>query len=189
MIKRGVGAVRSELGLIDRQPLIVSVGRLHPQKSHDVLIRASAGWSGSRVVIAGDGPSEATLRELIATEHAPVTLLGRRDDVGDLLAAADVVVLASAWEARSLAAQEALLLGRPLVATAVGGMRALVGDGGVLVPAGDVAALTTAVRALIDAPERRAELSELARRQASTWGTAIDTVTRVEAVYDELLGR
>src|SRR6185437_13322765 len=100
-----------------RRPLVVSVGRLHRLKGYETLIAAAARWTALQVlvVVAGGGPDEDALRTLIADRRAPVRLLGRRTDVPDLLAAADVVVLTSRWEARSLVAQEALLLGRPLV--------------------------------------------------------------------------
>ena len=80
----------------------------------------------------------------------------------DLLAAADLVVLTSRWEARSLVAQEALLLGCRLVASAVGGLPKLLGDSARLVPARDVDALG--------------------------WPTPDDTATQVAAAYQELTG-
>ena len=182
--------VRRELCVADGRPLVVCVGRLHPQKAHDVLIRAAARWRefAPVVVIAGDGPLQGELQTLIAHEQAPVSLLGRRGDVADLLGAADLVVLASRWEARSLVAQESMTAGRALVATAVGGMPALVGDGAMLVAADDVDALDAAVRGLLADPARRAELGERARRQAASWPTQADTLAQVEAVYRELLG-
>ena len=70
----------------------------------------------------------------------------------DLLAAADLAVVTSDWEARQLFAQEALRAGVPLVATAVGGLPDLVGDAAVLVPPGDVDALDAAVRELLGRP-------------------------------------
>jgi len=138
--------------------------------------------------VAGGGPDEAALRTLIADRRAPVRLLGRRTDVPDLLAAADLVVLTSRWEARSLVAQEALLLGRPLVASAVGGLPKLLGDGARLVPARDVDALDTAVRHLLTNPSERADLAERGRTRAAGWPTPDDTVTQVAAVYQELTG-
>ena len=128
--------MRRALGLgDDRRPLVVAVGRLHPQKGYDVLLDAVARWVADPrlrpaplVVIAGDGPLHDELAARIAAERLPVTLLGRRTDVADLLGAADVCVLPSVWEARSLTAQEALRAGTPLVATAVGGIPELVGD-------------------------------------------------------------
>ena len=116
-------------------------------------------------------------------------LLGRRDDIPELLAAADLVVLPSRWEARALIAQEALHAGVPLVATAVGGMPELVGDAAVLVPYGDPPRWPRAVTALLADPARRAALSIAGRAQAATWPTEDDTVAQVLSVYDELTQR
>ena len=87
-------------------------------------------------MIAGDGPERAALAAQISRTNAPVVLLGARDDIADLLAAADVVALPSEWEARALVAQEALRAGVPLVTTAVGGLPSLVGDAAMFVPGG-----------------------------------------------------
>ena len=166
-------------------PLVLAVGRLHPQKGYDVLLDAVAQLGDVVVAVAGDGPLEAALRA-----RAPgVRWLGRRTDVADLLAAADVVVLPSRWEARSLTAQEALRAGRPLVATAVGGLPELVGDGALLVPPGDAAALAAAVRRLLDDPAAAAELAARGAARAATWPTEDDTARQVAAVYDDLLRR
>lgn len=164
-------------------PLVLAVGRLHPQKGYDTLVAALPLLGDAVVAVAGDGPLAARLRDA-----APqVQWLGRRDDVADLLAAADVVVLPSVWEARSLTAQEALRAGTPLVASAVGGLPDLVRDGAVLVPAGDPVALGTAVRRLLDDPVAAAELAARGRAVAATWPTDRDTVAAVCAVYEELL--
>jgi glycosyltransferase involved in cell wall biosynthesis len=95
-------------------------------------------------------------------------------------------VLPSRWEARSLLAQEALRLGVPLVATAVGGVPELVGDAAELVPYGDSVALSAAVTRLLADPARRAWLSQAGRTQAGTWPTEDETVAQVLSVYDEL---
>jgi glycosyltransferase involved in cell wall biosynthesis len=87
-----------------------------------------------------------------------------------------------------LVAQEALLLGRPLVASAVGGLPKLLGDGARLVPARDVDALDTAVRQLLTNPSERADLAERGRTRAAGWPTSEDTVAQVAAVYQELTG-
>jgi glycosyltransferase involved in cell wall biosynthesis len=189
---RDVAEVRRELGA-DGRPLVLSVGRLHPQKSFDVLVEAAARWAGRSpapmVAIAGSGPQQAELAAQVSRLGAPVRLLGHREDVADLLAASDVAVVTSQWEARQLFAQEALRAGRPLVATNVGGLPGLLGDGATLIPAGDVDALDTAVTALLDDPAAAAALAERGRRQAGTWPTGEDTARQVEAVYAELLGR
>jgi glycosyltransferase involved in cell wall biosynthesis len=196
--ERKPAEVRAELGAGDR-PLLLSVGRLHPQKGYDLLIAAAARWRELTpeplVVIAGSGPSEDELAARIAAAGAPVRLLGHRTDVADLLGAADLAVVSSRWEARQLFIQEALRAGRPLVTTAVGGIPALVGDAAALVPVPAAAtderlvdALDGAVRSLLADPERRAELAERGLRRAAGWPTEADTLAQVTAVYAELVG-
>jgi glycosyltransferase involved in cell wall biosynthesis len=182
--------VRAELGMSPGQLLVLAVGRLHPQKGLDVLVAAAARWSASEVLvaIAGDGPLRDELRAQIEAAGAPVQLLGRRDDVADLFAAADLVVLPSRWEARSLAAQEALLAGRPLVATRVGGLPALLGDGAVLVAPDDIDALDTAVQTLLASPDQRADLATRGRARTADWPTEAATIAQIDAIYTELLG-
>ncbi|MCM1020433.1 glycosyltransferase family 4 protein [Micromonospora sp. XM-20-01] len=183
-------AVRAEFGVTADRPLILSVGRLHPQKRYDVLIDAAARWRTRTpapvVVIAGSGPAYLPLAARISAARAPVTLLGHRTDVADLLAGADLAVVTSDWEARQLFAQEALRAGVPLVATAVGGLPELVGDGAVLVPPGDVDAVDAAVRDLLDDPVRRAEVGRRGLARAATWPTEADTVAALADLYAEL---
>ncbi|MFD6638560.1 glycosyltransferase family 4 protein [Micromonospora chalcea] len=188
--RRRRAAVRAEFGVTADRPLILSVGRLHPQKRYDVLIDAAARWRtrtpAPAVVIAGSGPAYLPLAARISAARAPVTLLGHRTDVADLLAGADLAVVTSDWEARQLFAQEALRAGVPLVATAVGGLPELVGDGAVLVPPGDVDAVDAAVRDLLDDPARRAELGRRGTARAATWPTEADTVAALADLYAEL---
>ncbi len=183
-------AVRAEFGVAPDQPLILSVGRLHPQKRYDILVDAAAGWRAldptPAVIIAGSGPSYLQLAARISATRAPVTLLGHRTDVADLLNGADLAVVTSDWEARQLFAQEALRAGVPLVATAVGGLPELVGDAAVLVPPGDVTAVDQAVRELLGDPDRRAELARRGPAQAARWPTEAETVATVASLYAEL---
>lgn len=165
------------------RPLVLAVGRLHPQKGYDVLVDALPHLGDVVVAVAGEGP----LRPELERQAPRIRWLGSRDDVADLYAAADVVVLPSRWEARSLTAQEAMLAGRPLVATDVGGTASLVRDGAVLVPPGDPVALGTAVRRLLDDPAEAAALAARATAVAASWPTEADTVAQVAALYAELL--
>jgi glycosyltransferase involved in cell wall biosynthesis len=184
--------VRAELGMADGQPLLVSVGRLHPHKGYDVLVEAAARWRTRKpaplVVVAGSGPAYLQLAHEISHKRAPVLLLGNRDDIADLLAAADLAVVTSVLEARQMFAQEALRAGVPLVATAVGGLPELVGAAAVLVPPRDVDALDKAVTGLLDDPDRRAELARLGPRQAAGWPTEEQVIEQVRAVYAEVTG-
>ena len=137
--------MRAELGDADR-PLVVAVGRLAPQKDYDTLLdavgRLADGDSRSRwSLVAGDGPEHDRLQRVIDGRGLAVRLLGHRADVPDLLAAADVYVLTSTWEARALVVQEAMRAGVPVVATAVGGVPELVGALPSLVPPGDASAV------------------------------------------------
>lgn len=183
---------RAELGAVAR-PLLVTVGRLEPGQGHGPLLDAARVWRRldpePLLVMAGEGGERAALQRRITDEELPVLLVGRRDDVPELLAAADVVILPSRWEARALLAQEALHAGVPLVATAVGGVPELVGDAAELVPYGDAGALAGAVAALLDDPLRCAELVAEGFRQAAQWPSEDDTVAHVLSVYDELRQR
>lgn len=181
--------VRAELGATGR-PLLMAVGSLERHRGYDTLLDATRAWRRldpvPLVVIAGEGPLRGVLQRRIENEGLPVRLLGRRDDAAELLAAADLALLPSSWESRSLLAQEALHARVPLVATRVGGIPELVGDGAELVPYGDPEALATAVTALLDDPARREELKAKGARQAATWPTEDETVAQVLSVYDEL---
>ena len=141
------------------------------------------------MVIAGSGPSYMRLAGQISQQRAPVILAGHRDDVPDLLAAADLAVVTSNWEARQLFAQEAMRAGVPLVATEVGGLPELVGDAVRWVPAGDVDALADAVAELLDDPPARDRYARLGLERAATWPTEEQTVDQITAVYTELTGR
>ncbi len=191
--RRSRAAVRAEFRLRPETPLILSVGRLHPQKRYDLLVDAAARWRELRpapvVVVAGSGPSYMSLAQRASEKHAPVSLLGRRSDVPDLLLGADLAVVTSDWEARQLFAQEALAGGVPLVTTAVGGLPGLVDDAAVLIPPGDVDALDHAVRELLADPAKRADYAARGPARAATWPTEADTVVALRAAYAEVTAR
>lgn len=178
--------VRAALGARER-PIVLAAGRLAPQKSYDLLLEAARRWKGRSppplTLIAGEGPERPDLEARIAAADLPVRLLGYRSDLSELLIAADVVVVTSEWEARAMVAQEALRAGRPLVATAVGGIPDLVGDAGVLIPYGDAHALAEAVDTVLQDPGLAARLAADGLEQANTWPTESDTVNSLLALY------
>lgn len=187
--------VRAEFGLDPGRPLVVAIGRLHAQKGYDVLFDAVSRWEcygrlarPPLVAIAGDGPLHDELAARISAQRLPVLLLGRRDDVADLLGAADLCVLPSRWEGSPFTGQEALRAGTPLVASRAGGMPSLFGDGAEFVPVGDPGALADAVVGLLSDPARAAALAAAGRRQAASWPDEAATARRAVAVYRELLG-
>jgi glycosyltransferase involved in cell wall biosynthesis len=188
--RRGRADMRLDLGVGDR-PLVLAVGRLHQQKRFDVLIEAAASWAGDDdlpfVVIAGDGPDRGQLAAQIAARSAPVALLGARDDVAELLNAADVVALPSQWEARALVAQEALRAGVPLVTTDVGGLAALVGNAALVVPVGDPVALRRAIERVLTDHVERERLIAAGRSQAEGWPDEAANVTQLAQCYLDLI--
>lgn len=181
--------IRAELGAVAR-PLLIAVGSLERHRGYDVLLDAARTWRrldpAPLVVVAGEGPLRGELQRRIENEGLPVLLLGSRDDVPELLAAADLAVLPSRREARSVLAQEALHARVPLVASDVGGVPDLVGDAAELVPPGDAEALADAVVRLLADPARLETLKNAGVRQAATWPTEDETVAQVLSVYDEL---
>lgn len=190
--QRGRDEVRAELGAGER-PVILAVGRLAPQKDYDTLLAAAARWVYREprplVVIAGDGPELPRLRRAAEDARVDVLFLGRRDDVADLLTAADVYVITSRWEARALVVQEAARASVPVVATAVGGLPELMGNDAELVAPGDPAAVAEAVTGLLDEPARAAGLAARARSRAETWPDEDATAAHLAALYAELAGR
>jgi glycosyltransferase involved in cell wall biosynthesis len=190
--QRSVGEVRSALGVAGR-PFVLAVARLEPQKRLDLLVEATAGWQerldAPSVLVAGAGRLADDLQRQARRVRSPVVLLGPRDDVPDLIRAADVVVLPSDWEGYPLVAQEALQLGTPLLATAVGGVPGLVGDAARLVPPNDARALRAALEDLLADVDERARLAAAGTRRAAMWPTLAMTVNELILDYRNLRSR
>ena len=149
-VGRSRADVRGSLDVTGETPLIVSVARLAPQKSLEVLFDSlRITGSAAHLVVIGEGPRREDLDRYArrAGLSDRIHLLGFRDDVSDYVAAADVFCLSSIWEGVPLAAQEAILLRTPVVATDVGGMRELISNkvSGRLVPPRDPTALADAL--------------------------------------------
>jgi glycosyltransferase involved in cell wall biosynthesis len=189
--------LRAELGVAPDTLLVGTVCGLRPQKALDVLVRASAQLAaqvpGVHVAVLGDGPERSSL-EALCTELAverTVTFLGAwpHEDVPDFLEALDVGVLSSAFEGTPLAVLELMAAGRPVVATAVGGVPDLIEDGvqGLLVPPGKPDALADALRAVLRDPALREAMGAAARERQQAEFDFSRMVRRLEAVYEELL--
>lgn len=164
-VRAGRAATRATLGVADGEFLALAAGKLAHGKGFDVLIAAIARLPDPsvRCFIAGDGPERAALQAQIerAGLLRRVTLLGSRDDVGDLLAACDVFVMPSRHEGLGNAAMEALGRERPVVASRVGGLAELVEDdvNGLLAPPEDPTALAAAITRLRVDADLRARLA------------------------------
>lgn len=159
---------RSELGVPGDGRFVGVVGRLVEIKGQDVFIEAAAKlahrYPDASFLLVGDGPArgdyERLTRLLGLAER--VQFLGWRRDIPRLLAKLDVVVLSTAFdfEGTPLAVIEALAAGRPVVATAVGGVPEVVrnGETGFLVPPRDPGALADAIATALDDPGYAAKL-------------------------------
>jgi len=185
-------AVRAELGVRDDEVLAVTVANLRPVKGYPLLMEAARRVidvaPNVRFVTAGQGVQEDELRAL----HAQIGLgdrfamLGYVPNAARLIAAADLFVLASTHEGMPVAVMEALALGVPVVATAVGGLREAIEDGrnGLLVAPGDAAALAAAVLRLDDAGARAAlAAGALLSSERYSIGPA---VARLEEIYGQV---
>lgn len=165
-------------------PTLVFAGRLAPQKTLDVALDALARAPGVTLVIVGDGPEESQLRR----HAAELGLDGRarflgaqpRSIVFELLRAADGALLTSSWENFPHMVVEALAVGTPVLATAVGGVSEIVRDGenGLLVPAGDVGAVA-------DAIARYFEDAGLRERLGAAAGSSVE-VYAPDRIYERL---
>jgi glycosyltransferase involved in cell wall biosynthesis len=174
-------------------PLIVTVARLDPQKALHVLLQALKLLPGDvHLAILGTGPLEDKLRaqsERLGLSER-VRWVGFTPQVADHIAAADVFALSSVWEGIPLAAQEAIALGAPVVATAVGGLPELIEDrvSGRLVPPNKPVLLADALTHVLASPEgARRYAAEARARLVERFSTAT-MLDRLASAYREAAG-
>jgi glycosyltransferase involved in cell wall biosynthesis len=188
-------SIRAELEIGAADRLIVTIGNLYPVKGHRYLLEAFAlladQFPGLHVAIAGRGELESAL--LARADELRLRdrfhLLGLRSDIANLLAGADVFVLPSLSEGLPLALLEAMMVGRPIVATDVGEVSVALADGaaGILVPPGDSSALAAALARLLSDPSEARRVAEAAGRRAVTEYALCQMVERYASLYSELI--
>lgn len=187
---------RRTLGLPADTWVVALPGRLARWKGQDVLLRALPALPGAIAVLAGgawrDDPAPLVALQRLAGELGVadrVRFLGVREDMENVLAAADVVVQPSTGrEPLGNAALEAAAAGRPVVASAHGGLPEVITDGktGLLVAPGDPAALAAALRRLRDDPELAEQLGAAASADVSRRFAARRLLDTVQGIYDEV---
>ena len=161
-------------------------GRLTPQKDLVLALDAIERVPGVRLVLLGEGPERAALerhvRERGLAERVSFLGGGSRDDVLELFRAADGSLLSSAWENFPHTVVEALAVGTPVIATAVGGVPEIVRDGenGLLVAPHDVVALANAVERFAADAGLRERLAKAAAPSVAAYAPEI-VLGRVEA--------
>ena len=190
---------RAKMGLSDSREFVwIAVGRIVAAKDYPNLLRAFAGAfaenSDARLWIAGEDVTggASSLRELAAELHVDdkVRWLGLRRDVLVLLNAADGFVLASAWEGLPLVVGEAMATEKPVVATDAGGVKEIVGNAGVVVPARNHEALAEAMMGVMHlGPEERGALGRAARERIVKFFSVDAAADAWEALYRALIAK
>lgn len=192
-LRLAAATVRAGLGLPEDAPLLTFVGELVGRKGPQHAIDAVAALDRRQVhlALAGTGPDQAALETQIATLGLTgrVHFLGQVADIRPLVLASALVTLPSYREGLSRAVLEALALGVPVVGSDIRGIAdSVLPDGGIVVPIGDVGALTTAYRSVLDNPGRSPEASEALRERVATY--SVDAVLRAhEAIYAGAIDR
>lgn len=177
---------RAKLDLAQDARLAIVVARLSPQKNHAALIAAMpavlARCPQLVLAFAGDGPLDEPLRASAAPFGPAIRFLGARDDVPDLLAAADLFVLPSLFEGLPLSLIEAMAAGLPIVASEIGGIDEVVESGvtGLLVPPDRLAG---ALIALLLDRERAAAMGRAGRQRFETLFASARMGCETLAVY------
>lgn len=183
-------ATRAALGIAPGEVLLLAVGNLEPWKGHRYLLQAAEMLPDCcRIIIAGGrGGAEAPDLSQMAESaglRGRVQILLERNDVPDLLAAADLFVMPSLFEGLPLALLEAMFAGCAIVASSVGGIPEAIQDGrdGALVPPADPEALRAALGALVYDEPLRARFGTAARARADAEFTIDAMTTGYEALY------
>ncbi|MBI3997046.1 MAG: glycosyltransferase [Candidatus Omnitrophica bacterium] len=188
-------AARRARGWSPDDQVILSVGRLSPEKGYEDLLKAFALIASraphARLVLVGDGAQRAALQTLQAQSglNGRVTFAGRQEDVTGWLAAADLYVQPSHREGLPLAVLEAMAAGVPVVATDVGDLRYVITEGrtGYLVPARQPDTLAARLVDVLEHPEQQPRIAEAARALVRTRFSDEQMIRAIERVYEDEL--
>lgn len=175
--------VRAALDVGVEDFVALFLGTLRPEKRAplfaEAIVEAHRRNRRIRGLVAGDGPDRTAVTSVANEEPDAMRLLGSRSDVGDLINAADVVCLSSAYEALPMTVLEAMALGRPVVAPDIGGVRDAVvsGETGLLLPEFKAQSLAESLASLADDPGRVGRMGRAAHsrhRQYFTLDRMVD---------------
>lgn len=181
-----------ELGIASDAKIIGIVARLDPIKNHRCLISAMQKVKGhfpdAMLLVIGDGPLRSELEELAAAVELQesIRFLGTRKDIPQLLSVLDIFVLCSLSEGQPLTILEAMAAGKPLVATAVGGIPEVIGEGvdGIVVPSNDADKLADALLELLREERKRRVMGARAREKFAEQFTVERMVEKYEKIYE-----
>ena len=174
IIKNPVTEKVFSLQPVEKENRIIAVGRLAYQKNYPMMFRAFAHvhqlYPQYQLVVYGDGPQKEEIRaeitKLKMEEH--IVLAGKSDHIVEEMKGSRLFVMSSDYEGMSNALLEAVCVGLPVLSTDVSGARDLICDGknGFVVPVGDEAAFTSALKQLLLSPEKMEEMGKYSRAMA-----------------------
>ena len=187
--------IRAKLGIADQQILLGFVGRLSAEKGIAFLLEAFAllrtNEPTAHLIIVGKGPEMSALetRAQRLAIQSNVSFCGQQDALAGYYEALDILVLPSLSEGLPNVVLEAMAFKRPVIATRVGSVPDVISDqvDGILVPAGDTAALAAALIDLVKSPEKRALFGRLAAETARTRFSAQARAQAIASTYAQLL--
>lgn len=195
--QRSAAEVREAQGLEPGRLLLLVLASLDRRKGIDVLLEALSQAAqqlpspAPMLWVAGNGPEREALHEQCARLGLQdrVRFLGRREDAPDLLGACDVFLLPSRREGLGVAALEAMAVGKPVVASNVGGLGQAVAQDrtGLLVPAEDVTALGNAIARVLEDDELRARLGAAGPAHIAEHYLGSQQVLRYEELFEDVL--
>ncbi|EOZ1713855.1 glycosyltransferase [Yersinia enterocolitica] len=176
---------RSELGIFDDTPMLLSVGRLTEAKDYpnlltafSLLIKDNSFQHSPRLFIVGTGHLDGYLKNMSKEFGIDkyVTFLGQRDDIRQLMCAADIFVLSSEWEGFPLVITEAMACKKVIVATNAGGITEALGDCGSIVPIKDPNSLSQAINKMIKLSDNQKEILGNKARERIIQTNSIETI-------------
>jgi len=182
--------IKKDLGIPGHAFVIGTVGRLTPIKGHRYLLEAAkdiiAEYPETFFLFLGDGELSSDLQSLAIKlgikEH--IKFLGWRPDVAEILSIFDIFVFPSLNEGMGKAIVEAMSLGKPIVASRVGGILNLISDGenGLLVPRADSKILSASIKTLLSDPAKREKMGNEGKIKSLQYGSD-KMVQKIDALY------
>ena len=163
--------MRTELRIAQRAPVVGFVGRLEEIKGPHLFVEAAIlignAFPQTHFLLVGDGPMK---EKLMKQAHGVPRFhfVGHRDDITDVIAALDLIIIPSLNDGFNLVAVEAMASSKPIVATAVGGLPEVIGEGGILVGPGDKTGMAQTAVKLLNSPSLKKEMGAKGRRRSET---------------------
>lgn len=189
-----VRAKKLELGIGEDSPVVGMVGRICAQKGYDYFLGATHDvlerFPRAVFVLVGQGIEDKKARELVSALKIAenVILAGLRNDIAEIYAVFDVLILPSIWEGLPYVLLEAMAMGVPVIASDIPGVREVVmdNDTGLLFPTGDIRALSQKIISILSDKERGRRMGEAGRRRVINRYGVDDKIEKLAQLYEEL---